>query len=487
LLGLIYLTGAFYLWLARKYLSLNILLALAFPVGIAVFAVCLTILILLPVKPDTFWLAILMVTTYSIALQRLWAHADLRFPRSRELIQIALGLGLYMVAGTSLVALNEYVTISTDGFLTIGLGEYLAFGGTPPVYMFHARQLMSPAIHAIGHLFGSDVFSIYPVLGISFVWLFGTLLYDTLSCYTDRFLMKMILTVSGCLVLSSIEAYHILAFSVGDNLLATVFLTLAFIGLFRYRRGDKQPWLSLAALSLAVFVLTRMESIFVALVPIVMFVWRNEHQTRRDVRLFFGLLSIVILPWFLYGILVIARHWGYEIVHFIDKGPQVLAVLLGTTAYFGLLLFLFRAASKDNWHHLRGSLPFLMTSVFGSLCLAGAYVFPVHAATSIHAVVTNALAAGGWGATLPLLVTLFLVASVYFTSSEKSFFVPAVCSYLLLSFLFVYGRAPFRIGFGDSGNRMFMHIVPIIIFFAVLQLRNLDVSATLRKGVQAAH
>jgi hypothetical protein len=76
--------------------------------------------------------------------------------------------------------------------------------------------------------------------------------------------------------------------------------------------------------------------------------------------------------------------------------------------------------------------------------------------------------AGGWGFSLLILAVLVLVGVVVARGEAIHFLRFPVTSFVPLGFLLAYLRdLPFRVGAGDSLNRLWIHIVPLAMLFVV--------------------
>ena len=71
-----------------------------------------------------------------------------------------------------------------------------------------------------------------------------------------------------------------------------------------------------------------------------------------------------------------------------------------------------------------------------------------------------------WIFTLVSVILLRGAPHLYFARILSS----GVVSFFLLTILISYARVPYRLGWGDSANRMFTHILPIALFYVTLRI-----------------
>jgi hypothetical protein len=75
---------------------------------------------------------------------------------------------------------------------------------------------------------------------------------------------------------------------------------------------------------------------------------------------------------------------------------------------------------------------------------------------------------GKWGYSLVILGLFVLFCAAAVRGGELMFLRFPVTSFIPLAFLFAYVRGePYRIGAGDSLNRMWIHVVPLAVLFVI--------------------
>jgi hypothetical protein len=92
---------------------------------------------------------------------------------------------------------------------------------------------------------------------------------------------------------------------------------------------------------------------------------------------------------------------------------------------------------------------------------------PDSAFESLMALIGNALATGNWGALwwwlLPATVVVTLAPNP--TGEQQAWIALLAALLALLVFLGALRQFPYRLGWGDSGNRMLVHVVPVFLLY----------------------
>jgi hypothetical protein len=114
---------------------------------------------------------------------------------------------------------------------------------------------------------------------------------------------------------------------------------------------------------------------------------------------------------------------------------------------------------------LNRALPFLAALV---VALALIYAFATkteHMWISLVPLLVNLFQSDSWSGVWPLIAIIALVGLFAPGPPARSVFVWGIPIYLALIVLLAYGRTPYRLGTGDSGTRMAMHLIPMTMFY----------------------
>lgn len=153
-------------------------------------------------------------------------------------------------------------------------------------------------------------------------------------------------------------------------------------------------------------------------------------------------------------------------------GPLAAAVIiLAATSMLGLRAVRERSTVLEE----HGSLILIAAEAALWTILAAAAIWkPEILLKSISATEHNLLyGAGGWGYSLITLALLVVICSVAARGSELIFLRFPVTSFIPSGFLLAYLRdGPYRIGVGDSLNRIWIHIVPLAVLFVIAAMNS---------------
>ena len=149
-----------------------------------------------------------------------------------------------------------------------------------------------------------------------------------------------------------------------------------------------------------------------------------------------------------------------------SEAGSVLSPLRILMALTGILLFL-----VTLWvvTHPRARLLVARFSLlaFPVVALVACLLRPDSALESLTALVGNALATGNWGTLwwwlLPATVVVALAPNP--TGEQQAWTALLAALFALLIFLGALRQFPYRLGWGDSGNRMLVHVAPVFVLY----------------------
>lgn len=225
-----------------------------------------------------------------------------------------------------------------------------------------------------------------------------------------------------------------------------------------------RPAAVLATLALAALVLLRPEGALLALlllVPTVPSLGRTRELDRW--------------PWYGLGTAVIVWQTTLVVAHRtvgLEVGSRNVAQLAFGVGALTVPFVLDRAPER-----LRASVPVMATAVLGAAVIVHAIVAPAALRRSVGATAINLVEEGRWGGAVPLLVVIAVVAVLaeLRARARREPFGPwwsrvrfPVLAFPVLGIVLGLLRgSPFRIGAADSLNRMWVHIVPLVVLLGV--------------------
>jgi hypothetical protein len=248
-------------------------------------------------------------------------------------------------------------------------------------------------------------------------------------------------------------------FYIHNSLISAGYLFMAVASFWLAAREQNDCWMIPGVVALLGFSLTRNEAPIFSLIFLILVISadRTPHQTR--LRTILPYLSLVTL-WYTY--LLARMGAGTKILN-----PQKTLVIIAALVAYGALVLI----SKLEWVQ-RFLLPYLPQVMFGGLVLMLAVMIiikPEHMKNSVMVTIKNLFESGGWGITWMLFGFLLVISFAGPRVPGEQLFFYGICSFLLLLMGIVFFRNPFRIGWGDSGNRMLTHILPIVVLYVLMK------------------
>jgi hypothetical protein len=319
------------------------------------------------------------------------------------------------------------------------------------------RQIGLPSLHTLSDLTDRRYMaSIAPLFGVSGLGLFTWLAWRfTQGSETRR---RMWLVVGAVLFLGSTNRLVYDSFYINSHIQMAVFLLIAVAGSWLAVTTDKPGWAWPAGLALAATLLMRPEAPLV--VAVVMAAVAASRAT-WPVRWAMTLPSVVVM----------ALWYGIALWQHANFGNRIAL----TAPVFGSLVAVFGATGvtiAGGWAQARSVVRhFDLIALAGLALLVAGYGVrsPDVVVGSIKATFRNLTYDGmwmlTWVAALGLLAVALLVQRV---PDSRLWTVPILGFGLLYWLLPLIRDGAWRVGTGDSGNRILAHIIAVVVVFLVL-------------------
>jgi hypothetical protein len=346
------------------------------------------------------------------------------------------------------------------------------------------RMLSAPLLHAPSRLFGEYYLtSITPLISLSLLaslcWFFavGTCNYLNKN-------IKYLITILMVLLLLTNNRFIWNSFYINDHLFFAVCLTLIASSGWLLASTDQirsRVLLGLIALSIPALIVTRPEAplfAILAMAPILfspMLDWKKR-------ALILGVFGLSTTLWS-----------GYVAMAYLEQGRDlpfsaIGPLILGLMALLAMPVLFWQGLTRYK------RIMLLIIEIFLWLALfVLAFRDPEILLNSLAATYANVvLGAGGWGLSLVVLGVLVGFTLIFCRDPLLHYLRFPVTASIPLFFLLPYFRdGAYRVGHGDSLNRMLIHIVPLAVLFvaAAASSRHWGLPAWLRRGDdrQTAH
>ena len=432
--------------------------ALAMPLGVAAFV---TVGLLLVTLSLPTWPVLALVVSF-VATGAVFAVAVIRDRAvAGGLPQFVTVLGVASVAHVVTRVLH-LVNWHTDSLFNVESALLLAYDKFELVSPDAAakRLLSLPLTLGLAAQLGDGVYIevFAPLLSLSLLGLISLLLATRVRAIGRIPAVAGVIVALMLLVSNSRYIFH--TFYVNGHLLFATFLTVV-VGLLWLRvsadpeRAPSSRSIWAVAAVLPALTVTRAEAALV-IVLVVVAAWSLPIATREKT-----VLTVTA------GLSSVAWHGWLTIVNFMDRGSAPLASY-GLLALGAILAVAPLVLSRLPSRVLQVAPALVEIAVWLALLF---YVVrrPELGARSLYATAVNLLTpAGGWGFSLVALAVVGVLALLLLRGDRDRILRYPLSTFVPLAFLLVYLRgAPYRVGDGDSLNRMWMQFLPLLVIFIV--------------------
>lgn len=383
------------------------------------------------------------------------------------LTQVAIAL----VAGA-----YDLTALSYDSYCQLALGSRLAQVGS--IGEGVAGELASwgvfiPLVHSAAELLSLDYLSaLHPSIAVGFLATFVCLLVRSGRARGLPAAAVAVAAGGAALLLATAPFLVYQAFFVHNSLASAAYLTLGVMALGLARDEREPAWYAVAAVAGFAFTLLRMEAPIPASIFLVLFVSGPGLPARRRL-LVSGVYAGFVLLW--YGYLFAVTGPGSDILT-PARALVVIAAALGAPAL--VLLSRWRLAAPL----LRGA-PALILLALVLAALTLTWRDPEHMMRSLGSIASNLFRTGRWGPFWWCAVPLLAASSLLPVAWRERRLATGLVAFVLMVWCLGSFRPPYRLGWGDSANRILTHITPLVIVYLALAYgRGLVLTVAPRRG-----
>lgn len=401
-----------------------------------------------------------------------FAYGGLRAWSSRDVLWLlaAVAAGLVMVIIARLIHFTRltpdslrYLLASNDLVVPDALAAFHPSD-------LHERSLGLPALHALSDLTDRRYLAtIGPLMGLSGFGLFLGVAWQATRRMANSSRVLLVVTALAFLITSNRLIYD--AFYINTHIFVAVFVLVTMTGMWQAVTCGMKGWAFPAGLALSVTLLLRPEApLLVALILVVVAASRADLAAR----LWLSVPSLVVLAvW--YGTL-----WQHS-----PGGEQValdapifgaIAAVLGSA----VVLFAARVPSLERWGR---RVDLVLIGGLAAVLAVFVAVEPATFTASADATFRNVvLLEGHWQVTWPAVTSMVAVALLIGRDPSLRLWVVPVVGYGLLWWLLPFLRdGPWRVGTGDSGNRILAHILFPAVVYVVLAVASTNPASSQRE------
>jgi hypothetical protein len=390
-----------------------------------------------------------------------------RHVRAKSMSQrdwVGLGLSSLMVVGIGLAATRyDYSVLSYDSYTQILLGRQLAqHGGFDPAChpALASWGVFVPMVHSASVMLGVDfLYALWPTMASVFVLMFCYLCFLCLRGMNVHAIWAGVVALSSTVFLATTYFIVFQSFYVHNNLPSAVYLFVAVACMWLGMTRSESGWLVLSMASFFGFILLRTEApLYFALFAAPM-LW-SPMVTRR-VRL------ACFVPVF-----VLTLAWYVRLIALIGPGTDILSPgkAWGLMAIMAVFTAVAALPDRPMIRRMVALVPWIMMYLSMVLVVGFTLKRPEHMRHCLDAMGENFFSTGRWGASWGVLAVLTALAFGLPRFDRQDCWTVGTGTFLAMVYVLgVFREQPYRVGWGDSANRLVTQCVPILIAYLALR------------------
>lgn len=386
----------------------------------------------------------------------------IRHSRGQERIMYLSRAGVLTIVGLTISIAAQVFRMtqgSFDSFELVALGRsLLILGFRPDVSAILASWgVLLPVIH--GASVAVKVEFLSSVQPLFFVSLLGLFFLGTNE--SARFVSKgknpglPLIGLASMLLLGTTYTFAFQSVYIHNSMLSAVYLMIYFVGIIVARNRENEKALWVAVIGLLGFTLCRTEAPLFAAIAMISGAYLlldSPIAAGFGRKLIF--YTAIISAW--YGILVVSIGTGTDTLTPWRAGLQILALIVVTAAIS------LTASIKFLQRLIRFAPEILLSGAI--LAASAAFVWKSgHIVTSLHNVLENMFYSGFWSSSWTILALLLGLTFLGPASRLRDAILSFGVAFFVLVLVLVLFRVPYRLGFGDSANRILTHLMPILL------------------------
>ncbi len=435
-------------------------ISLAPAVGLSLAILISFVLVLIPggaFKQLTFEILLIgaLIWVWAVGRKKFVTTKPGAFPSAQYLIVPVLLIGFWLFQEFMRFAVLTYDSHRFVGFATDiahNSGDLL---NRDSLSMATGYPLPLALGLSLGTFWGGDYFRLLPAyLLLPVILCLPAVLNLYMKDMGFKIWSRIILSGSVLALVLSTGTVIYFTFYINSNSFSAAFLISATTALWFQTRKPEQNWLIISGLLVAFLATTRLEAALLSFLLLLFIIGFRSQNFDKPFRKFIYIICAVQVAWLAFLYLFAS---GGSIVS--NDQLLMMAVLLA-----GLPILVLIFEKLPVLRPLGPHLPALTTLGLGLILALFVYVKNEHMMTSLTSMVTNMYWGSGlWTSTWSglLLVGVFLIFVGARFDRTSLFFGAVFLSILFLINDLSFFRIPYRIGFGDSGNRMLLSILPI--------------------------
>jgi hypothetical protein len=458
----LYIVGLFAGLLMRRQVSFAFIYSSAFIIGAVLWV--LSAVTMMSFGLGYNLLPVIIVNLILLTLLHIFFSKPENFRFSKfEIISsisfVSIFLGLVVVFSSF-----RFTNGTNDSIFLIEIGRAMVQSGFSEWNMVSPTSygVFLPVLLGAGQIMNVEVFSaLQPAFAISFTYSFLVLVVESLNSAFESKKEMWLYTSLGCLILLSSYLFFLQTFYIHTNYITAIFSFSLVYSLWKVSRDYKAAWLWIASISILCLSLTRTETTLLALLITGIFIGAEGFPISQS--------KPILLPAFFITVLWYFRLMIMETPSFIqiaNESRQGLIIAANIAFSIFLLVADHTFINKKVRPYIR---QIILIGLLGLIILQ-IVIKPDLMLTSIHNIFTQLFFTGGWG-----LIWYMVVVSLAISTNLRSYpgdqeiLYAVVVSILFVFFMVFFRSRPFHTRWADSGNRMYIQILPNMVFYLLLR------------------
>lgn len=321
-------------------------------------------------------------------------------------------------------------------------------------YQLSGHALIPTLLNSIAYMFNfSYSYAIQNMFVISSISLFGYLLYSETRIKGFAKNKSFIMASIGTLVLATSFFLLFLGVCLVPNIFAGFFMLFLMYYVCKYIRQRNKIDLVLSFVFMVAFSFTRVEGPLIAVFIMAYFAHKNI-DTKSLLKYTGGLLSVVLLWYISFFVHVGINYEG----DFLTLNKCIMIVGLQSI----VLVYIFL---KDRYFKKHNDRLFMLYILAVIIFAIGINMLDITKfMVNLKTLYLNMFAEGLWHLAW-FGVIIFSIIAMIITKKKDTFLEGMIPTYLLLMLaIFAFRETTLHINWSDSGNRLLMHIYPLIVF-----------------------
>ena len=461
----IFILGCTIAFLFREKISDFLLSFLAILLGLFGYFINVVFLALFNISISISILSILMGVEIILLFLSKWLISRRIFFKFRWTGLWYVVTGVFFIVASLIFIKAGYVYASPDSLYLIVMGRNILETGLSEWYFASPLQwgVFVPVLHIIAFLFGYEyAWFIQPVISLTFLIIFGFVVFRASRDITSKKVLPYLLPLLSIGLLISSNLYWIAQFYIHNNLNTAIIFFIIVASLYFAIRNQEYAWLGITAIFLILLGMTRSENVILASLVIVLTIATGKIPHRKMLWTF--------LPFLVFQII-----WNLVIIRInpiaFSNLMNISQLKLVTIALGALIVFVIAVGNPWGKKHLVPLLNILL--VVGVIILLGVVFLlnPSKIFLDTWDNLYNMFFSGKWLATFWAVVILLLLVKPKKKDGLTHFFNILIFSFfsmiVILGAVKAYG---YHNLWYDSANRMYIHILPIMVFYLSIKI-----------------